>query len=118
MTGHSRIGTTFVARPPEYLQLPEGFGFEHGQAIRPFTICYETYGSLNADRSNAILVCHALSASAHAGGKYAESDEKPGWWDGMIGHGKALDLDHYFVICVNLVGSCWGTTAPASINPD
>lgn len=118
MSSHTRIGSTFIGRPPRYLELPEGFGFEHGQAIRPFTICYETFGELNADRSNAILVCHALSASAHAAGKYSAEDEKPGWWDGMVGFGKAFDLDRYFVICVNLVGSCWGTTAPASVNPD
>lgn len=118
MPSHVRTGSTFIARSPHYLELPEGFGFEHGQAIRPFTICYETFGELAADRSNAILVCHALSASAHAAGKYAPEDEKPGWWDGMVGYGKAFDLDRYFVICVNLVGSCWGTTAPASVNPD
>ncbi|MFA6957643.1 MAG: homoserine O-acetyltransferase [Thermoanaerobaculia bacterium] len=118
MSPHSRIGSTFISRPPKYLELPTGFGFEHGQAIRPFTICYETFGELNADRSNAILVCHALSASAHAAGKVSAEDEKPGWWDGMIGYGKAFDLERDFVICVNLVGSCWGTTAPATLNPE
>ena len=74
--------------------------------------------TLNADRSNAILVCHALSASAHAAGKYTDDrDEKPGWWDGLIGYGKAIDLEQYFVVCVNLPGSPFGTTAPKSIDP-
>jgi len=74
---------------------------------------------LNADKSNAILVCHALSASAHAAGKYSDSeDEKPGWWDGLIGYGKGIDLEKYFVICANIPGSPYGTTAPASIDPD
>jgi homoserine O-acetyltransferase len=100
------------------LRLDEGFRFQHGQVIAPFTIRYETFGELNADKSNAILVCHALSASAHAAGKYAPSDdEKPGWWDGLIGYGKGIDLEKYFVVCANLPGSPFGTTAPASIDP-
>src|SRR5260370_728059 len=83
-----------------------------------FTIQYETFGELNADRSNAILVCHALSADAHAAGKYTSSDEeRPGWWDGLIGYGKGIDLEKYFVVCANLPGSCYGTTAPSSIDP-
>jgi homoserine O-acetyltransferase len=111
------IGGTFVSRPPQILDLPEGFRFQHGQTIAPFTIAYETFGELNADRSNAILVCHALSASAHAAGKYSERDEKPGWWDGLVGYGKGIDLDRYFVVCVNLPGSPFGTMAPKSIDP-
>src|SRR6185369_15142684 len=76
------LQNTFIAAPPQELVLPEGFKFTHGQTIHPFTIVYETYGELNADKSNAILVCHALSASAHAAGKYtASDDERPGWWD-------------------------------------
>jgi len=110
-------GDTFLTPPPLSLTLPDGFRFRSGEVIAPFTIAYETFGTLNADRSNAILVCHALSPSAHAAGKYAESDPKPGWWDGMIGYGKAFDLHHDFVVCVNLPGSCWGTTAPSSIDP-
>src|SRR5690349_11927181 len=100
-----RIDDTFIADPPRELVLAEGFRFTHGQTIAPFTIVYETFGELNADRTNAILVCHALSASAHAAGKYTDSaDEKPGWWDGLIGYGKPIDLEKYFVICVNLPG--------------
>jgi len=111
-------GESFIASPPRELVLPDGFRFTHGQTIAPFTIVYETFGTLNADRSNAILVCHALSASAHAAGVYSDSpDEKPGWWDGLIGDGKPIDLEKYFVVCVNLPGSPFGTTAPKSVDP-
>lgn len=113
-----RSGDTFIADPPRELVLPEGFRFTHGQTIAPFTIVYETFGTLNADRSNAILVCHALSASAHAAGKYSEDpEERPGWWDGLVGYGKPIDLDKYFVVCANLPGSPFGTTAPQTIDP-
>jgi homoserine O-acetyltransferase len=113
-----RVGDTFLADPPKVLHLPDGFRFQHGETIAPFDIVYETFGELNAAKSNAILVCHALSASAHAAGKYADSaEERPGWWDGLVGYDKAIDLGKYFVICVNLPGSPFGTTAPKSINP-
>src|SRR2546423_14330928 len=112
------VQNTFIAAPPKELVLPEGFRFVHGQTIAPFTIVYETFGELNADKSNAILVCHALSASAHAAGKYTGADdEKPGWWDGLVGYGKGIDLEKYFVVCANLPGSPFGTTAPRSIDP-
>ena len=112
------IGDTFISDPPKELVLDGGFAFEHGQTIAPFTIVYETFGELNADKSNAVLVCHALSASAHAAGRYSDApDERSGWWDGLIGYGKAIDLDKYFVVCVNLPGSPFGTTAPKSIDP-
>jgi homoserine O-acetyltransferase len=109
---------TFIAAPPKQLVLDDGFRFIHGQTVAPFTIQYETFGELNADKSNAILVCHALSASAHAAGKYGDKeDEKPGWWDGLIGYGKGIDLEKYFVVCANLPGSPFGTTAPDSTDP-
>jgi homoserine O-acetyltransferase len=112
------VQNTFIAAPPQQLVLEEGFRFTHGQVLAPFTIVYETFGELNADKSNAILVCHALSASAHAAGKYGGSDdERPGWWDGLIGYGKGIDLEKYFVVCANIPGSPFGTTAPASIDP-
>lgn len=118
MSTARRIGETFLAEPPKALELPDGFRFSHGQTLAPFTIVYETFGTLDADRSNAILVCHALSASAHAAGKYNDDpNEKPGWWDGLIGYGKPIDLDRYFVVCVNFPGSPFGTTAPKWIDP-
>src|SRR3954447_602057 len=95
--------TTFISEPPKDFVFEEGFRFTHGQTIAPFNVRYETFGELNADKSNAILVCHALSANAHAAGKYTESeDERPGWWDGLIGYGKGIDLEKHFVICANL----------------
>lgn len=110
---------SFLSDPPKALELPGGFRFTHGQVIAPFTIVYETFGTLNADRSNAILVCHALSAGAHAAGRYTDdAEEKPGWWNGLIGYGKAIDLEKYFVVCVNFPGSPFGTTAPKSINAE
>lgn len=110
--------TSFIAAPPKDFVLDDGFRFIHGQTIAPFSIRYETFGELNAERSNAILVCHALSASAHAAGKYTnDEEERPGWWDGLVGYGKGIDLDKYFVICANLPGSCYGTTSPESIDP-
>lgn len=115
---HRLSGETFLTDPPKALVLDEGFRFTHGQTIAPFTIVYETFGELNEARSNAVLVCHALSAGAHCAGKYTESpDEKPGWWDGLVGYGKPIDLDRYFVICVNFPGSPFGTTAPKSVDP-
>ena len=115
----SSASELLIAAPPRHLVLEEGFAFQQGQTIAPFTIAYETFGTLNADRSNAILVCHALSASAHAAGRYTGSEEeRPGWWDGLIGFGKGIDLSEYFVICANLPGSCYGTTAPMTPDPD
>ncbi len=95
---------------------PEGLQLESGVSLGPITIAYETYGKLNKDRDNAILVCHALSGGAHAAGWHEEA-KKPGWWDVMIGPGKGLDTDRYFVVCSNVLGSCYGSTGPASINP-
>ncbi len=89
---------------------------ESGQKLGPITIAYETYGKLNNDQSNAILILHAFSGDAHAAGFY-EGDKKPGWWDDMIGPGKAFDTNQYFVICSNVIGGCQGSTGPASINP-
>ena len=116
MTSSTRADDTFLTSPAQTLAVPDGFRFEHGQVIAPFEIAFETYGELNTDKSNAILVCHALSASAHAAGKYSLADEKAGWWDGLIGFEKAIDLNRHFVVCINFPGSCRGTTSPASIN--
>jgi homoserine O-acetyltransferase/O-succinyltransferase len=89
-----------------------------GSVLRDVTVEYESYGTLNKDKSNAILICHALTGSAHAAGKHSEDDRKPGWWDSMIGPGKAFDTDQFFIVCSNILGSCYGTTGPTSINPD
>ena len=91
--------------------------FASGQELGSVRVAYETYGKLNADASNAIFVCHALTGDAHAAGLHAESDKKPGWWDGFIGPGKGLDTNRYFVICANVLGGCQGTTGPSSIDP-
>jgi len=89
---------------------------DNGATLAPVEVAYETYGSLNAAKSNAILVLHAFSGDAHAAGISHETG-KPGWWDNMIGPGKAFDTNHYFVICSNVLGGCRGTTGPSSINP-
>ena len=88
---------------------------ESGRILEPYEIAYETYGELNDEKSNVILVCHALSGSHHAAGTY-EGDRKAGWWDGLIGDGKSIDTSKYFVICTNVVGSCFGSTGPMSPN--
>jgi homoserine O-acetyltransferase len=92
------------------------FKFESGDALGPITLAYETFGTLNNDKSNAILVLHALSGDAHAAGVH-EGQNDPGWWDNMIGPGKAFDTNRYFVICSNVIGGCKGSTGPSSINP-
>lgn len=86
---------------------------ESGRILEPYDIVYETYGELNDAKDNVIVVCHALTGSHHAAGTY-EGDNKPGWWDGLIGQGKAVDTDHFFVICTNVIGSCFGSTGPMS----
>jgi homoserine O-acetyltransferase len=93
------------------------FVLESGATLGPVTLAYETYGRLNADRSNAILILHALSGSAHAAGVHSADDSHPGWWDDCIGPGKAFDTDRFFVICSNVLGSCYGSSGPASIDP-
>lgn len=98
------------AYPPDELKL------ESGESIGPVTLAYETYGTLNGTKSNAVLILHALSGDAHAAGFHA-GDENPGWWDNMIGPGKAFDTDKYFVICSNIIGGCKGSTGPSSTNP-
>ena len=95
----------------------EPFCLESGATLSPVTLAYETYGRLNADRSNAILICHALSGSAHAAGLLDGDAEKVGWWDECIGPGKAFDTDRFFVICSNVLGSCYGSTGPVCPDP-
>jgi homoserine O-acetyltransferase len=87
-----------------------------GSQLAPVDVAFETYGTLNADRSNAVFVCHALTGDAHAAGLH-EGASRPGWWDNLIGPGKPLDTDRFFVVCANLLGGCRGTTGPSSTNP-
>jgi homoserine O-acetyltransferase len=88
---------------------------ESGRILEPYQLQYETYGKLNSDKSNVIVVTHALSGNHHAAGRY-ENDKKSGWWDSLIGSGKSINTDRYFVICVNTIGSCFGSTGPMSSN--
>ncbi len=86
---------------------------ESGRILEPYDISYETYGELNEDKSNVIVICHALTGSHHVAGYY-EDDKKPGWWDSLVGDGKCIDTKKYFVICSNVIGSCFGSTGPMS----
>jgi homoserine O-acetyltransferase len=88
-----------------------------GASIAAYELAYETYGTLNASRSNAVLVCHALNAAHHVAGVYAEDPKNVGWWDNLVGPGKPLDTDRFFVVGVNNLGGCHGSTGPASVNP-
>jgi homoserine O-acetyltransferase len=96
---------------------PDAMNLESGAVLSPVTVAYETYGRLNPQKDNAVLVCHALSGDSHVAGYYSEDDPKPGWWDFMVGPGKGIDTDRYFVICSNILGSCYGSTGPCAINP-
>jgi len=100
------------------MQFDAPLALQSGASIRGYSLAYETYGSLNADRSNAVLICHALNASHHVAGIYAGQEKSEGWWDTMIGPGKPVDTDRFFVIGVNNLGSCFGSTGPMHINPD
>ena len=96
---------------------------QSGETIRAYQLSYETYGTLSADKSNAVLVCHALNASHHVAGVYTDASgqieaKSEGWWDNMIGPGKTVDTDHFFVIGVNNLGSCFGSTGPMHLNPE
>ncbi|MFA5156739.1 MAG: homoserine O-acetyltransferase [Candidatus Omnitrophota bacterium] len=99
----------------EYFSL-DVLALENGDRFGPVILAYETYGTLNKEKTNAILVLHAFSGDAHAAGLYDDKND-PGWWDSMIGPGKAFDTDKYFVICSNVLGGCKGSTGPSSINP-
>ncbi len=103
---------------PESMTFSAALPLQSGASIRDYSLSYETYGQLNADKSNAVLVCHALNASHHVAGVYAGQDKSEGWWDNMIGPGKPVDTDRFFVIGVNNLGSCFGSTGPMHINPD
>jgi homoserine O-acetyltransferase/O-succinyltransferase len=108
---------TLIATP-QSMQFDAPLPLQSGASIRAYTLAYETYGTLNAAKSNAVLVCHALNASHHVAGVYAGQDKSEGWWDNMIGPGKPLDTNQFFVIGVNNLGSCFGSTGPMHVNPD
>lgn len=101
----------------KYFNIEDTIELDSGKTLKNVTVAYETYGELNKEKSNAILVCHALTGDAHAAG-WHEHDRKPGWWEIVIGPGKALDTEKYFIICSNVLGGCKGTTGPSSINPE
>ena len=103
---------------PQSLHFEAPLSLQSGTSIRAYDLAFETYGSLNADKSNAVLICHALNASHHVAGVYAGQDKSEGWWDSMIGPGKPVDTNRFFVIGVNNLGSCFGSTGPMHINPD
>ncbi|MDP3670615.1 MAG: homoserine O-acetyltransferase [Telluria sp.] len=102
---------------PKSMHFAEALPLQSGAALADYTLVYETYGTLNAERSNAVLVCHALNASHHVAGMYEGDPKSAGWWDNMVGPGKALDTDRFFVIGVNNLGSCFGSTGPMHLNP-
>ncbi|PQA85318.1 homoserine O-acetyltransferase [Limnohabitans sp. TS-CS-82] len=103
---------------PQAMHFEQALQLQSGASVRDYTLAYETYGTLNADRSNAVLVCHALNASHHVAGVYEGQDKSEGWWDNMIGPGKPVDTNHFFVIGVNNLGSCFGSTGPMHTHPD
>ncbi len=103
---------------PQTMHFDAPLALTSGASIRAYDVSYETYGQLNAERSNAVLICHALNASHHVAGVYAGKAKSEGWWDSMIGPGKPLDTNRFFVIGVNNLGSCFGSTGPMHVNPD
>jgi homoserine O-acetyltransferase len=109
--GPLRVGLVDVAAPARPLEL------ELGGSLKHVAVAYETYGELNAKGTNAILICHALTGSAHAAGVH-EREEVPGWWDPLIGPGKAIDTNRFFVVCTNVLGGCYGTTGPVSLDQE
>jgi homoserine O-acetyltransferase len=111
------MGARLIATP-QSAHFPDSLRLQGGGSIRAYDLAFETYGTLNADKSNAVLVCHALNASHHVAGVYANQPKSTGWWDNMVGPGKPLDTDRFFVIGVNNLGSCFGSTGPMHVNPE
>ena len=114
MSENSSVG--IVA--PQIAHFNEPLTLKSGQVLPQFNLIYETYGELNSDKSNAVLICHALSGHHHVAGKHSENDKNPGWWDNLIGPGKPLDTNKFFVIGLNNLGGCHGSSGPLSTNPD
>ena len=109
---------TDMIATPQSMHFTAALPLRNGASLRDYSLSFETYGTLNASRTNAVLVCHALNASHHVAGVYAGQDKSEGWWDNMIGPGKPLDTDKFFVIGINNLGSCFGSTGPMHSNPD
>jgi homoserine O-acetyltransferase len=116
ITNHSSVGSVNT-QYFHFAHAPNTMELECGRSLGPLTLAYETYGRLNHDRSNAILVLHALTGDAHAAGYAHDRNDAPGWWEVMIGPGKGIDTNRYFVICSNVLGGCMGSTGPSSIDP-
>lgn len=112
------MGSSVGIVTPEKYTFDEPLTLECNRTLPYFELMVETYGELNADKSNAILICHALSSNHHAAGYHSEHDKKPGWWDNLIGPGKAIDTNNFYVVCLNNLGGCAGSTGPTSPNPD
>lgn len=113
---HDNQGVSVGLVAKKTLTLDE-LALENSQVLGPVRIAYETYGRLNDSRDNVVWICHALTGDSHVAGYYHADDEKPGWWEFMVGPGKGIDTNKYFVVCSNVLGSCQGSTGPGSINP-
>lgn len=114
---HAEQGSVGIV-VPQKIHFDEPLHLECDRVLNGFDLIIESYGTLNADKSNAVLICHALSGSHHAAGYHNVDDKKAGWWDVFIGSGKAIDTDQFFVVCLNNIGSCYGSTGPISMNPE
>ena len=114
VTGAWRPGDPLGQRQFMRMAVDRAFVLEGGGQLHDITVCFETWGTLAPDASNAILVCHALTGDAHAAGPAGPGHPTPGWWDDAIGPGKAIDTDRWFVVCANVLGGCQGTSGPAS----
>ena len=115
MTAASRASSLGVIKP-EHAHFTDALYLASGEVLDEFELVYETYGALQPDGNNAVLICHALSGNHHAAGFHSETDTKPGWWDTVIGPGKPIDTNRFFVVCPNNIGGCNGSTGPASIS--
>ena len=113
---HLSPGDVGLAQPRDFVH-SRPFAFRSGQTLPGFTLRYETYGTLNITRDNVVLICHALSGDHHCAGWHSPDDRKPGWWNNLIGPGKAVDTRRFFVICANVLGGCQGSTGPSSADP-
>ena len=115
---HAEISAASVGIvQPQRVHFDRPFTVSCGRQLPSVDLVYETYGRLNAQRSNAVLICHALSGDHHAAGYHSADDKKPGWWDNYIGPGKAIDSEKFYIVCVNNIGGCGGSTGPTSIDP-